>query len=201
MKMKLEVLVSITAMITAVVAVVVAIIQTQVMREEAEIEREHTRLSVQPALLVYAHSRVGDTDGNFRYGLRNQGLGPAVIEGFSVSLNGKNVSNWAEFVANATEGAVHLRGEKRNVSGIMESSLDQGMIIPAGGDMMPISLDSDNHVAALLRSIDDNALVTVCYCSLYKECWTATNQNTRPHAVKNCKAYNLVNFSDLESVK
>ena len=47
MKMKLEFWVSVTAMITAVAAVVVAIIQTQVMREEAELERDRGVLGCQ----------------------------------------------------------------------------------------------------------------------------------------------------------
>ncbi|TQV88029.1 hypothetical protein [Aliikangiella coralliicola] len=201
MKIKLEVLVSITAMITAVAAVVVAIIQTQLMREEAELEREHSRLSVQPVLSIYSRSSINDTTGEFAFGIRNEGLGPAVVEGFSVAYKGTRANNWSELVAIATDGAVHLRGEKRNVPGITESTINKGMLVPADSTILAIKLDSDAKVATRLRKIDQDTTVSICYCSLYKECWVTTSQNTRAKSVTSCKAYESVNFNQLDSIQ
>ena len=199
MKIKMEIWVSITAMITAVAAVVVAILQTQVMHDEAALEREHARLSVQPSILVYAHSSVGDSGGSFAFGMINQGLGPAVVEGFSVEIDGETGVNWAQAIALATNGSVQLRGEKRNVRDISESSINDGMIIPAGNDIRPIDLGTNTEVAALLRPVSDKIKVSFCYCSLYNECWSANNKKTRPTKVENCQAFQNNIFNTLDS--
>ena len=198
MKVKMEIWVSITAMITAVAAVVVAILQTQVMHDEAALEREHARLSVQPSILVYSHSSVGDSGGSFAFGMINQGLGPAVVEGFSVEIEGETGVNWAQAIALATEGTVQLRGEKRNVRDISESSINNGMIIPAGSNIRPIDLGTNTEVAALLRPIGEKIKVSFCYCSLYQECWHANNQQTRPTKVENCQAFQKDVFDSLD---
>ncbi len=188
MKIKLEVLVSITAMVTAVAAVVVAILQTQVMREEAMMEREHQRLSVMPAVLVYTGSHIGDTEGSFSVGLVNQGIGPAVLEGFSVEVEGSSARGWQEIIASGTDDQVHIAGDKRNVDGVTLSAATAGTFIPAGESLVPIKLDTTPENAALLRKFSENLVVSVCYCSLYKECWMASNRRARPLQVKMCSS-------------
>ena len=185
-------------MITAVAAVAVAILQTQVMHAEAAQEREHTRLSVQPSILVYSHSHVGDIDGSFAFGMTNQGLGPAVVEGFSVEIDGENGGDWSQSIALATDGAVQLRGDNRNILDISETSLNNGMIIPSGSNIRLIELGTDSKLANALRPINNKIKVSVCYCSLYKECWSANNQITRPIKVENCQVFQNDIFRSLD---
>ncbi|WP_417456823.1 hypothetical protein [Kordiimonas sp.] len=186
MKIRLEVLVSITAMVTAVAAVVVAILQTQVMHEEASMEREHQRLSVMPALLVYTGSHIGDDKGSFNVGLVNQGIGPAVIESFSAKVEGVESADWEELVAQGTGGQVQIAGDARNVDGVTLSDLTPGTVVPAGENVVPIKLDTTPENAAILRDFSDRLVVSVCYCSLYEECWNTSNQRARPTPVKMC---------------
>ncbi|GLX79224.1 hypothetical protein tinsulaeT_25640 [Thalassotalea insulae] len=200
MKFKLELWVSLTAMITAVAAVVVAIIQTQVMHEEAELERQHSRLSVKPSLLLYSNSHVGDKGGSFSFGIENQGLGPAVLQGFSVKLKGKMLNNWFDFFKQATSGQVFLRGEQRNVPDITENRMLNGVIVPAGKGLLLIKLGTNAEVAQQLRLSDASAEISLCYCSFYDECWLTTNNSVTQQSVNSCSVLNAPEFLSLDQV-
>ncbi|SDE38057.1 hypothetical protein [Kordiimonas lacus] len=199
MKIRFELLMSITAMITAVAAVVVAIVQTQVMHDEAMMEREHARLSVLPSIMVFTGSHVGDEEGSFYIGATNQGIGPASIEGLTVSVDGKAQATWTQAVALATDGAVRLDGPERNVDSVAVTDLDPGALMPADVRVQMIKMDTTPEIAALMRGqLDSRVTVSMCYCSLYRECWTVDNINTRPKPANSCKAQEAAFFRNEE---
>lgn len=189
MNIKFEVVVSITAMITAVAAVAVAIIQTKVMQDEAEMEREHARLSVLPSLQVYTHSHTSTDDGKFRLGIVNQGIGPAVLEGFQIKLEGTPVASWSQMVAQGTNGAAQITGPDRNIGTVMTSDIEPGLLIPAGERLVPIQLETSTEVGAILRQMGDKLDVEICYCSLFKECWATSLEEVRPLPINSCQPY------------
>ena len=51
-KLNFELIAALAATLTAIAAVVVAVVQTDIMREEAEVERKPVRLSVTPSLWI-----------------------------------------------------------------------------------------------------------------------------------------------------
>ena len=187
MKLRIEFLVSATAMITAVAAVVVAMLQTQVMEKEAELERQHQRLSVLPRVFVYTGSHTADKEGKFWVGFINQGIGPAVLEQLSVKLGDLNTHDWDKVVTTGTKGQVHISGPDRNVEGVIVSAVTPGMVIPAGDKLEPIRLETTPDIAKILRDFGDEIEVSICYCSLYRECWHADNRNARPVSVNQCQ--------------
>ncbi len=189
MKIKTEFLVSVTAMVTAVAAVVVAIVQTQVMHDEAMMEREHARLSVLPSIEVYTHNHTAEAEGKFRIGLVNQGIGPAVIEGFVIKLDKKPIHSWAAFVGEGTEGVLSITGPDRNVPTVIQTDIDAGLFLPAGERLAPLQLEGGEEVGTLLRNLADRLDIKVCYCSLYQECWVSALQEARPAPVNSCKVY------------
>jgi len=185
---KLEVLVSLTAMVTAVAAVVVAVVQTELMEQEALMEREHQRLSVMPRVFVYTGSHIGSDEGKFWVGFVNQGIGPAVLERLSVKLGNTETHDWNRVIAEGTDGRVQISGPDRNVNGVISSDVTPGMVIPAGERLEPLRLETTPELAAILRDFSDSIEVSVCYCSLYRECWHADNRTARPKPVKQCPA-------------
>lgn len=180
---------SITAMVTAVAAVIVAIIQTQVMHDEAQMEREHARLSVLPSIQVYTHIHSSSTDSKFYLALVNQGIGPAVIEGFRVKLDGTPVHTWESLVSGGTDGKLHIDGDERNISTVITSDIDQGVLLPVGERLAPIQLEAKDNIGDQLRDLGDKMDVSICYCSLFKECWVTGLKEARPKPVNSCKAY------------
>ena len=186
---RMEIFVSLAALVTAVAAVVITLEQTKVMREEAELERKNARISVMPS--VWLSTFIGDLDeeGYFRVVLTNKGLGPAVIETFSVSYQGQLVNNWDEL---ARRMAAHLGSEKTfegDTLGSSRSPVSPGLMLEAGGTAEPLrvfgSTDADG-VLLLMRGTPDLG-ISVCYCSLYGDCFR-TELFRRPQAVTVCEA-------------
>lgn len=188
MKRRTELLVSITAMITAVVAVVVAVVQTQVMQSESEAEREHQRLSVKPSLWVSRVIREDQDEGSYAFVIRNQGLGPATIEKFSVAYNDQFYRGWDDLFSAMS---LDVWGEDR-INGrqfpALSNVVAQGHVIPVDSTLTPIQVNGDREILELLFKGRNGLKMSVCYCSFYGECWQTGDINERPKSVKMCEA-------------
>ena len=185
----MEVFVSLAALITAVAAVVITLEQTKVMREEAELERKNARISVLPSVWLSTH--IGDTEGEAYYKvvLTNKGLGPAVIERFDVSYQGQPVYNWDEL---ARKMAADVGSEKSFENNFLRSSrspVSPGLMLEAGGTAYPLQVDNDSdpHGIRLLMSGSMNMGISLCYCSLYRDCFR-TELFKRPQEVGSCES-------------
>jgi hypothetical protein len=185
----MEVFVSLAALVTAVAAVVITLEQTKVMREEAELERKNARISVLPS--VWLSTYIADTDGGAYYKvvLTNKGLGPAVIERFDVSYQGEPVYNWDEL---ARKMAADIGSEKSFEGGVLRSSrspVSPGLMLEAGGTAYPLQVDdnSDADGIRLLLRGSINMGISLCFCSLYKDCFRA-ELFERPREVESCES-------------
>ena len=185
--MNLEMATAFAAMITAVVAVIVAIIQTNIMREEAEMEREHARLSVQPSLWVFRNTHVTADESNLSYQILNKGLGPASIEQFEVFIDGQLVKTWDEAFSTLSDGEFRTKGEEQNITAVSYSSVPPGHIIPAEAKITPINLYRHRELILLLLNSGERMEFSACFCSVYKDCWKTSSIGTRPEPVKECK--------------
>jgi hypothetical protein len=190
MKNKTEYIVSVTAMITAVVAVFVAILQTNVMQDESAAEREHMRLSVTPSLWL-SRSILDRGEANFStysFAVRNQGLGPAILEKFTVAYDGEYVRDWYDLfskISSDVDGEDKINGRLFPAN---TSRMAPGHIIPAGETITPIKINNDLEIITLLFKGNDKLKMSLCYCSFYQECWQVTGLNVRPEPVKICKS-------------
>ena len=185
----MEVFVSAAALITAVAAVVITLEQTKVMQEEAELERKNARISVMPSVWLSTYIGQDDDEGYFKVVLTNKGLGPAVIERFDVAYKGQAVGNWDEL---ARLMAANIGSEKSfegSTLGSGRSPVTPGLMLEAGGPTEPLrvfnSTDPDG-IKLLMRGLPDTD-VSVCYCSLYGDCFR-TQLFQRPEAVDICEA-------------
>jgi hypothetical protein len=186
----MEVFVSLAALVTAVAAVVITLEQTKVMREEAELERNNARISVLPS--VWLSTYIGDSEGEayYRIALTNKGLGPAVIERFDVSYQGQPVYNWDEL---ARKMAAHLGSDRTLEGNYLQSStrspVSPGLMLEAGGIAYPIQIDdsTDPDGLRLLMRGSMDMQISLCYCSLYKDCFR-TELFERPREVGSCEA-------------
>ncbi len=185
----MEVFVSLAALVTAVAAVVITLEQTEVMQEEAELERTNARISVMPSVWLSTHIGETEDDAYFKIVLTNKGLGPAVIERFDVSYKDQPVNNWDEL---ARQMAAHMESAKsfeEDTLGSSRSPVSPGLMLESGGTMEPLrvfsSTDADG-IKLLMRSAP-NMGISVCYCSLYRDCFR-TELFRRPQPVEVCEA-------------
>jgi hypothetical protein len=113
-----------------------------------------------PPAVVAPPAGAGTGTGTARL-IENMGLGPAMIRWFSMSVNGKSVTNWTDFSKAMTlppdakytftlprPGSVYTAG----ISGIL-------FHLPKGA------------AADQLRANHGRQLFELCYCSIYEECW------------------------------
>lgn len=184
-----EVLVSGAALVTAVAAVVITLEQTKVMREEAELERRNARIGVMPSVWVGTH--IGDSAGEayFRIVLTNKGLGPAVIERVDVDYKGKPVGNWDELARRMAADLGSAKDFQGDVLFSSRSPVSPGLMLEAGGDAVPLNVveSGDAEGLKLLIRGTPHLQVTLCYCSLYGDCFR-TELFRRPQQVDACEA-------------
>lgn len=183
-KWNADLMIALAAMLTAVVAVVVAVVQTDIMREEAEMEREHARLSVMPSAMLF-YSNGTDTEGRdyFELNIINNGLGPAIIEDFSIVYDGKHMRNqrhWVETVAGGRD-VLEAQGVSVNNSGA-----GPGVSIPAGERLDPIRV-YHSEFSDQLRQAAMETTFSLCFCSFYGDCQVATGLGGRPQRVDSCR--------------
>lgn len=186
-RLNAEMAVAVAAMLTAVAATVVSVMQTNIMRDEAEMERQHARLSVQPSVWIFQNSNTDPAGASYSLELLNKGLGPAIIEQFEITLDGKVLLRWGEVINAVSDGAYRLHGDDRNVPGAGYSSVPPGHIIPAGESVRPIRLSNvDLELVRLLASSGSRPIYSACVCSVYRECWRTNGMGVRPEPVKVC---------------
>jgi len=196
-KFNLEMLMAGAAMVTAVAAVVVAVIQTDIMREEAEMEREHARLSVTPSLWIVHNWSDNPEDPFFSIVLANKGLGPAIIEHFSVSYEGQPLEHWDDLVETVSDGKFSIAGENENINAWSLGGVAPGAIIPATSSFRPFQVGENASLIEALIGQSDALKVSVCFCSVYGDCWNSEDEK-RPKPVDQCTFDRKTYFGDYE---
>lgn len=117
--------------ITAICAVIIALASLVVAVMESRASREYNRQSVRPVLQIIRSRLHGDLRAGLM--LRNVGLGPAVIVGTTVILDGDRIGSWDR------ETFAHLVGTNKPVPSF--SSLYERAVVPAGEEKYLILMD------------------------------------------------------------
>ncbi|BDX07967.1 hypothetical protein [Planctobacterium marinum] len=184
-----ELFLSIAALVTAVAAVFIALEQTKVMREEASLERERQKIAVMPSVWVSTFINTADGSGEYKLVFANRGLGPAVIERFDISVNGRVAKNWDQL----TRILVQEFGDDIALDGRVvrsaRSPISAGMFLEAGHDTSPFSFTSDGQkdLFKLFAGNTQRMDLSLCYCALYGSCYVA-KLFRRPVEIEQCEA-------------
>jgi hypothetical protein len=158
-------IVSAAATLIAVIALCTAVYQAKLMRDQS-------KAAVWPYLIQGSSGNNG-----FARIIQNVGLGPAVIRGFEVMVDGKPLRTWKE-VAESLHIAPSWRGEK-------STTFRAGLVLPTNTLTELIELP-DTADVRLFRSGNDRVVTWVCYCSLFGDCWTARSDETEPKPTTAC---------------
>lgn len=172
---------SIAAMVIGVCALFVAWDQAQIMRKQ-----QHA--SVLPVLNV---SGGFSSEGGFHtmtISIRNDGVGPAVIESADLIVDGASVEDWPDLRDRFMPTALHTD---------FSSNLDTAIGILAAGEVSnaivmswPRNDATDVDFGALKERVfadANSAFFSVCYCSVFDRCWKSSPDNSaKPERVKRC---------------
>lgn len=152
-------------------ATVIAIIALATAVYQARLSRDQAKASVWP-YLVQSNS---STNGYSRI-VQNVGLGPAIVRGFEVLVDGKPTRNWAEVAAKL--------GIHPTWRGTRTTTLHAGLVVPTGGTIELLNVP-DTADERMIRGAMDHLQTWVCFCSLYGDCWENRSDN-EPRPVKAC---------------
>lgn len=125
---------------------------------------QHQQLRAQ----VWPHLQIWESDINLGLYITNQGTGPARVASVRVRVGGAPVKTWAD---------VWKTAGFTDEEGVISSSIG-GVVLPPGKDYT-LLLPADNEQSRvkfkeLVSSGTRTLSMTVCYCSILKECWVDT---------------------------
>jgi hypothetical protein len=158
---------SASATIIAVIALGTGVYQSKLLRDQS-------KYSVLP-YLIQGNS---GNDGYSRI-VQNVGLGPAKIEAFEVTVDGKPVRSWRE-VAESLHVKLGWKDSKT-------TTFQAGLIVPANSTIELLVLPDTSDIRAFRAAMADRLKTYVCFCSLYKDCWESRSGEYEPKQIKACK--------------
>ena len=149
------------SLIVEAAAVGVAVAAAGIALWSGYLTRKHNRLSVRPRLRI-SHRFRGSTD---YYGVRliNAGLGPAIVDGFSLSLDGIRIENTHASWKGMFD-AVGLDSTRWHITRI-----GQGTVIRPNEELWLFRIDSMPAPANVVVQALSRANLEIRYSSLYME--------------------------------
>ncbi len=158
-------------MLVAIAAIVLSICGLFIALYEASIARRAERASVWPHIEVSTSVR----GSRVEIRVQNTGVGPARINAANLTYNGNVMTDWTALLQALD---IELASVSRSYSLIGGRVLgaDAGaetMLVVDIADASADPVASQRLAAAILDSSVD---VTLCYCSVYDECWIARLQ-------------------------
>ncbi|MGH8426682.1 MAG: hypothetical protein ACRES7_01700 [Gammaproteobacteria bacterium] len=168
---------AVAGIIIAVCAVIVTFYQVHLMRTQAQtavwphIEQYSSTFPTQYQLVIYT-----------------AGLGPAVIRYLDVQFDGKTLHDWDS----AAHELVDNPQWSDNMTNMGHADLPPGIVLLQGQKVTLLHLSGAGFRKAVTRY--PLLVTTLCYCSLYGDCWINSSNNFVNRKVKSCPDGNTSGF-------
>jgi hypothetical protein len=175
----------------AIGAVVIAGVSLWVAFDAQRTNRELVASQSWPFIEVYENDTPNDPR-IMRLVVNNDGIGPAKLESFELFWKGKAQHNPWELLTNCCTPAQKVSGQpgdytalQRNID--LQTSTDEDVVVRAGESipflMLTRGAGSTDLWDALHAKLRGNVSLRYCYCSVFDECWLATQQFGRPRSM------------------
>ena len=112
-------------------------------------------------------SEGASTVTQLKFNAENVGIGPATVADFRVTVDGEAFKTWGDAIR-------ALLG--RNESITYGNSTIMGRTIPPGRSIDMFTIKG-TELAGEINANADRLDFEACFCSVFNECWTASNQN------------------------
>jgi len=175
------------ALLISLVALSLGAYQARLMNEQTRLMQSQSRASVWPYLSIgYSINDIGEKRG-CTWEIDNDGVGPARIESVTLSLDGKVLRDWQE-VFHALFGDAQVPATYSQIYGkVLPPNTNRQTTIEA------LHLTDMEQAKAFFRA-QDRFDMTICYCSVYDDCWIARRQQAEVQTVATCDAATTVQF-------
>jgi hypothetical protein len=170
---------SLFALAVSFLALGLGIWQARLMSEQTRLMQQQARAGVWPYLSIgYALVADGDKRG-YTWRIDNDGVGPARIESVTLTLDGKPLEHWKD-VFRALYGDVPVPATYSQIYGkVLPPSTNRETTIEA------VHL-SDPEQAKTFFEAQSRFEMSICYCSVYDDCWIARRQSSVQEPVERC---------------
>ncbi len=167
-----EMLLAMSAVVISLCAMVLSAVQVIIMRDEQQIMREEQHMSVWPRLEIAFSTQLLDPDIisfedstaiEVKIIIRNKGIGPALVGNLQAFVDEKPVPDFYK--------ALDQVLPTKSFNGTFFQVTDRTLL---PGDSLHLAafrvLGSDRQVRQSMNRLG----IRICYCSVYKDCWSVT---------------------------
>jgi hypothetical protein len=186
------------ALFVSFVSIYIAWHHSQIMRE---LVHQNERI-VQAESLPYLQIETSNLESDLRtpalrLSVEDQGVGPARIAQVAMTVNGQQVPDFNTLVDHccapgllqaAKVGTKQFRGIRNGE--VILSKLQDRMIRPGesvDAFVWPTTAANAQVIDKLQRGLMGSQVnISICYCSVFDECWVRTDDDRRPMPVKSC---------------
>ena len=138
-------------------------------------------LRSQQEAMVYPHLWVGEnySGQGFAYNVNNSGTGLAIIENYSIRMDGSEYSDWLEIV-----NAVMPEGHSIDY-GIVRSTNITNQVLTPNQEETLFGIRWNDETRQLVDRVGEIE-ITICYRSLLGQSWVVSNTTEVPKEIANC---------------
>jgi len=172
--------------VTSLSAVLLSVVALYVAWDQSRVMRAQQHAAVWPAVQIQTQFSTREDGYIMLFNVKNDGIGPAVVEHVYAEMDGQPLLNWEQFGDRVPEGLGR--------PGMWTGSL-RGEILAPGEEsiLAQLTWSRDGIHTNLIREYRSTLWSTnieICYCSVYGRCWTVDNDRTeiQPEAVDQCPA-------------
>jgi len=178
---------SVFALVVSVLALTLGAYQARLMNEQTRLMQGQARASVWPYISIgYSISDSGEKLG-YTWEISNDGVGPARIQSVTLTLDGKPLHNWQE-VFRAVLGNASVPATYSQIYGkVLAPGTNRETTIEA------VHIQDLEQAKTFFRA-QDRLDMTICYCSVYDDCWVAHRQQPEVQPIARCETKGTVQF-------
>jgi hypothetical protein len=178
---------SIFALLVSVLALTLGIYQARLMNEQTRLMQGQARASVWPYISIgYSISDSGEKLG-YTWEISNDGVGPARIESVTFTLDGASLHRWRD-VFQKLFGDAPVPATYSQIYGkVLAPGTNRETTIEA------VHIQDIEQAKIFFRA-QDRMDMTICYCSVYDDCWVAHRKQPEVQAVARCDTAGTIQF-------
>jgi hypothetical protein len=168
-RLKPEMIIALCATFVSIATLVVYIYQARVMIRQAEIMQSQQHISVWPYIETLITTMVtSDKPDETYYEIENKGIGPAIVKQVTIKVDG--------VVMKGNNELFETMIGKTDTLSISTTAVKNRVIAP-GEKIRAFHIIGDDLVKRFAIAFQKKKFeYIICYCSVYKECWTS-NEN------------------------
>ena len=162
-------LISVAALALSMLALFVSVLEVSAMRDEQRVQ-------------VWPYVEVSTRYNAEGYAViaTNKGIGPARVRTAELTFDGEPVDSLDELI-------VSILGEEDAFSyDLYRASNPARSVMSADDSAQLFAVPWEDRTRRLTQIWHDRISVTLCYCSVYDECWQSTLNAGEPVPVENC---------------